>query len=156
MQKDCETSHKPKRGLGLFALQKIVVEPDDEEGVQLFVFGGAMYWQGVWNKICQEPKFPAIRKYALNANKHCRQAVIDERKPAPQYALIDGNPHFGNVAGYINSSQGSPAGVAILELAIAYVRAAISLRGGSHGGRRVDSIGILELAVVYVRAGRVV
>lgn len=44
----------------------------------------------------------------------------------------------------------------ILELVIAYVRVVILLRGGSYGGRRVDSIGILELAVVYVRAGRVV
>lgn len=49
-----------------------MVESDDEEGVQLFVFGGVMYWQGVWNKICQELKFSVIRKYVLNVNKYCR------------------------------------------------------------------------------------
>lgn len=89
-------------------MQKIVAKAYEQEtGVQLFVFGGAKYEPGIWNKIVPKNRFPAIWKYALTANKHTRNWHIAQGNKPPPFLFIDGHTHFGNVAGYINSSKGS-------------------------------------------------
>lgn len=78
-----KTTTNPAMGLGLFAMQDIVVDAEDEEdGVELFAFGGAVYGPGDWNKIVPKHRFPAIRKYAITANKHTRNwHIAAGRKP---------------------------------------------------------------------------
>lgn len=105
-------------GLGLFAAQRIVVKTSDQKhDVHLFVFGGPFYKSGFWNKIVPKHRFPAIRKYAIAANRHTREWAIANGKEVPPLMYIDGNTYFGNVAGYINSSKGTspPAANALWE-----------------------------------------
>ena len=91
----------PDMGLGLFALQDIIVSSEDPSP-ELFPFCGPYYLWGKWSVITKAA--PSFAKYSLSADAYPRSD--GSTVPRGELRMIDGDPvRSCNIAGYINSSK---------------------------------------------------
>lgn len=105
-----ESTLGPEVGLGLFALEDIVVPPRPfqcscYDGEYLFPYIGPVYSSKSWKILTRQ--HPSWAVYALKMNSDPDELIV-----RPEHCrMIDGDPiRSGNIAGYINSCQGPRGG----------------------------------------------
>jgi hypothetical protein len=91
-------------GLGVFACEDIHVPYPlhrKDDGVHLFPYVGSVYSRRQWTVLVTQ--HPSWKVYQLDMDSH------PEAMHRPYHTrVIDGDPvHYGNIAGYINSTKGS-------------------------------------------------
>jgi hypothetical protein len=94
----------PNLGYGLFALEDIVVPHPCrpfKDDVPLFPYCGAVYKRRAWNSIVSQ--HPSWSTYQLDLDSDENERMV---RPAHR-RVVDGDPvRCGNMAGYINSTEG--------------------------------------------------